>query len=85
MVRAIRQVEQAMGSPRKRVVHSEAKNQTIARKSLVALHAIAQGERFTTENLGVKRPGTGISPMRYWEFLGKLAQRDFSVDEIIVS
>jgi N-acetylneuraminate synthase len=84
MVTAIREVEQAMGAPRKLIVPSEAKNQAIARKSLVALQAICKGEPFTSENLGAKRPGTGISPIRYWEFLEKRATRDYGVDEAIV-
>jgi N-acetylneuraminate synthase len=84
MVTAIREVEQAMGAPRKLIAPSEAKNQAIARKSLVALQAIRKGEPFTSENLGAKRPGTGISPIRYWEFLEKRATRDYGVDEAIV-
>ena len=84
MVTAIREVEQAMGAPRKLIAPSEAKNQEIARKSLVALQAIRKGELFTSENLGAKRPGTGISPIRYWEFLEKRATRDYGVDEAIV-
>ncbi|MDR3725085.1 MAG: N-acetylneuraminate synthase [Terracidiphilus sp.] len=83
MVTAIRQVEQALGSPRKLVAASEAKNQEIARKSMVALQTIHKGEPFTSNNLGAKRPGTGISPIRYWEFLGKTATRDYNVDEFI--
>jgi N-acetylneuraminate synthase len=83
MVSAIREVEQAIGSPRKLVAASEAKNQEIARKSLVALQTILKGEPFTPNNLGAKRPGTGISPIRYWEFLGKTAARDFGADEFI--
>lgn len=84
MVTAIREVEQAIGSPRKLVAQSEAQNQAIARKSLVALQPIHKGERFTENNLGVKRPGTGITPMQYWEFHGKIATRDYGVDEVIL-
>jgi N-acetylneuraminate synthase len=84
MTRAIREVEQAIGSPRKLVAASETKNQEIARKSLVALQTILKGEPFTSDNLGAKRPGTGISPIRYWEFLGKTATRDYGVDEAII-
>jgi len=83
MVTAIREVEQAIGSPRKLVATSEAKNQAIARKSLVALQPIRKGEPFTENNLGAKRPGTGIPPIRYWEFLGKTAARDYGADEFI--
>jgi len=83
MVKAIREVEQALGTPGKRVASSEAKNLPIARKSLVALRPIAMGESFTVENLGAKRPGIGISPTRYWEFLDKAANRDYGIDEAI--
>ncbi len=84
MVTAIREVEQALGSPRKLVAESEAKNQEIARKSLVALQPILKGEFLTSQNMGAKRPGTGISPMRYWEFLGKTAARGYDTDEVII-
>jgi N-acetylneuraminate synthase len=84
MVKAIRQVEIALGSPRKLVATSEAKNQNIARKSLVAAVPIRAGERFTPENLTSKRPGNGISPMYYWQVLGRRASRDYESDELIV-
>jgi N-acetylneuraminate synthase len=83
MVAAVREVEQAIGSPRKLLAISEEKNQTIARKSLVALQTIRKGEPITQQNLGAKRPGTGIPPIRYWEFLGKTAARDYGADEFI--
>jgi N-acetylneuraminate synthase len=83
MVTAIREVELALGSSRKLVATSEAKNQMVARKSLVALRAILKGESFTSENLGVKRPGTGIPPTQYWEFLGKTTTHDYGPDELI--
>ena len=83
MVTAIRDVEAALGSAQKLITKSERSNIQVARKSLVALMAIAQGEVFTQENLGVKRPGTGVSPLLYWEYLGRKATRDYSVDEAI--
>lgn len=83
MVRAIRNIELAMGDGIKRPSPSEAKNKSIARKSLVAAKLIRAGERFTAENLAVKRPGTGISPMRWSEVLGRVAGRDFVMDELI--
>ena len=55
----------------------------IARKSLIAKAPIAAGEPFTEDNLTVKRPGTGISPMQFWEWVGKPADRDYEEDEII--
>lgn len=83
MVAAIRNVEQALGDGIKRPTPSELKNRAIARKSLVASRRIAAGEPFSASNLTAKRPGTGISPMRWDEVLGRRAPRDFSVDEII--
>ncbi|MDI4650368.1 N-acetylneuraminate synthase [Cohnella hashimotonis] len=83
MVFAIRHVEAARGDGIKRPAASEIKNIAIARKSLVASKAIRQGEVFTERNLTAKRPGTGISPLHYWELLGKPASRDYEEDEVI--
>ncbi len=83
MVRAIRNIEQAMGDAIKRPSHSEAKNKPIARKSLVAAKPIKAGDRFTPENLTAKRPGTGISPMRWDEVIDRTATRDYDIDELI--
>jgi N,N'-diacetyllegionaminate synthase len=83
MVRTIRNIEQAMGDGFKRPSPSEAKNKPIARKSLVAAKPIKAGERFTSENLTAKRPGTGVSPMRWDEVMGRTATRDYGVDEMI--
>jgi N,N'-diacetyllegionaminate synthase len=83
MVVAIRNVEVALGDGIKRLTPSEARNKPVVRKSLVASRAIKIGEEFTTENLTTKRPGTGVSPMHWDEFLGKKASRDFSIDELI--
>jgi N,N'-diacetyllegionaminate synthase len=83
MVTAIRNIEQALGDGIKRPSASEEKNKPIARKSLVARCAIRAGERFSEANLTVKRPGTGISPMRWNEVVGLAAPRDFAPDELI--
>jgi N,N'-diacetyllegionaminate synthase len=83
MVRALRNIEQAMGDGIKRSSPSEAKNKPIARKSLVAAMPIHAGEQFTAENVTAKRPGTGISPMRWDEVIGRVAGRDFAADELI--
>ena len=83
MVRAVRNIEKALGSGEKHVTPSEAKNRPIARKSIVAKRAIAKGETFTAENLTTKRPGDGISPMLWYEVLGQTAKRDFAEDEKI--
>lgn len=83
MVSAIRNIEQALGSGIKQPSPSESKNKPIARKSLVAKTAIKQGETFNAENLCIKRPGHGISPMRWNEIIGTKAQRDYVEDEVI--
>lgn len=83
MISAIRNIEDAMGDGIKRPTPSEEKNKLVARKSIVASRLIAKGELFTTENLTVKRPGTGISPMKWDEIIGKKASRNFAVDELI--
>ena len=83
MVQAIRNIKKALGNGIKRPSPSETKNKLIVRKSLVAATAILSGERFTKANLAVKRPGTGISPMRWDEVLRRTAIRDFEPDELI--
>lgn len=83
MVSAIRNIEQALGSGEKTASPSERKNIAVARKSIVAKRAIKAGERLTEENLTVKRPGSGISPMRWRDVLGTAAIRDFEEDEMI--
>ena len=83
VVKAIRNVERALGTGIKKPSPSERKNITVARKSIVAKRDIKKGEIFTEENLAIKRPGTGISPMMWNEVLGKKAFRDFKKDEII--
>jgi N-acetylneuraminate synthase len=83
MVDAIRNIERALGDGIKRPSPSELKNKPIARKSLVAARAIHAGERFSVDNITVKRPGTGISPMRWDEVIGRPASRDFAADELI--
>lgn len=83
MVRAIRNIENALGSGEKRVTPSEIKNRAVARKSIVAAGRIQKGELFTEGNLTVKRPGNGISPMSWFEVLGKTAKRDYTEDELI--
>lgn len=83
MVVAIRNIEQAIGNGLKEPSSSEMANKAVARKSIVASRSIKQGELFSEDNLTTKRPGTGISPMRWYEVVGKVAPRDFSEDEII--
>jgi N,N'-diacetyllegionaminate synthase len=83
MVAAIRNIERALGDGDKRPSASESANMAAARKSLVAARPIGRGEPFTIENVTVKRPGTGLSPMRFDEVLGRRAPRDFSPDELL--
>lgn len=83
LVRAIRNVEQAMGDGVKRPAWAELKNIAIARKSIVAKVRIKRGELLTASNLTVKRPGTGISPMRWDEVVGTIARKDYEADELI--
>lgn len=83
MVKAIRVVEKAIGDGRKVVVASERKNKCIARKSLIANTDIRKGELFTEDNLAVKRPGDGMSPLLYWSMIGKESSRAYEADDII--
>lgn len=83
MTAAIRHIEQAIGDGVKTPSPSERKNIAAVRKSIVARHPILKGEVLTEENLTVKRPGTGISPMRWFEVLGSRASRNFEEDELI--
>ena len=84
MVMAIRNIEKAIGgSGLKEVSKSEAKNKPIARKSIVATKTIKKGDLFSVENLTVKRPGTGISPMQWDNVIGKTAKKDFEEDDLI--
>jgi N,N'-diacetyllegionaminate synthase len=83
MVLAIRHIEQALGSPIKGPSPSEVRNKPIARRSLVASRPIKAGETFTVDNVTTKRPGTGITPMRWDEVIGCTAPRDFDPDECI--
>ena len=83
MVTAIRNIEVALGDGIKRLTPSETRNKPIARKSLVASQAIQAGHVFTAQNVTTKRPGTGISPMRWDEVIGHVAPRNFAADELI--
>lgn len=83
MVKAIRNIEQALGNGRKEVSQSERKNIPIARKSIVAARAIRKGETLTEDNITVKRPGDGISPMMWDSVIGTTATKDFDYDQLI--
>lgn len=83
MVESVRNIEKALGSTVKKTVPSEAKNREVVRKSIVAAKNIDMGEMLTEENLTTKRPGYGISPMRWHEVIGTNAIRSFEEDELI--
>lgn len=84
MVDAIRNVERALGTSEKIVSESEKNNISVARKSIVAATNIKKGDIFSENNLTTKRPGNGISPMRWNEVIGCIADRDYEIDEMIV-
>ncbi len=83
MVLAIRNIEKALGTGKKTVSASERKNIAVARKSIVAARPIKKGEYLTEQNITVKRPGTGVSPMRWEEVIGTKAIKDFEEEEMI--
>lgn len=84
MVEGIRQIEQAVGSGFKLPGTSEQGNMEVVRKSLIAARTIKKGDLFTKDNIAVKRPGNGISPMNYWDCLGRRADRDYAEEELIL-
>lgn len=83
MVTAIRNIEKALGHGRKEPSESEIKNKEVARKSIIAKKPIKEGEPFTEDNLTVKRPGSGISPMKWDKLIGTAAQKDYKEDDLI--
>ena len=83
LVRSVRHVEAALGTGVKTPTESEKKNLPIARKSIVASKAIRKGEVFTENNLTTKRPGTGISPMRWPDIIGRISSRDYDEEDLI--
>jgi len=85
MIKSIRNIEQALGNENKSVSESESANISIARKSIVAKRSIKKGELLSEENITVKRPGNGISPMKWYDVIGTKAVKDFYEDELIVN
>ena len=83
MVDSIKNIELALGNGIKQPAESEKKNMEVVRKSIVAKYYIKEGELFTEDNLAVKRPGYGISPMKWYEVIGTKAIKDFNEDEMI--
>jgi len=84
MVKAIRQIEMALGNRVKTPTVSEIKNKSVARKSLVAVHKIFAGEPFTASNMTIKRPGNGMSPYSYWDMLDKVSTREYLPGDLII-
>jgi N-acetylneuraminate synthase len=83
MVRAIRNIEQALGQPLKTPAAAEVGNRVIARRSIVAARPIARGEILSRDALAFKRPGQGLSPLACWDVIGRRASRDYAIDEPI--
>lgn len=84
MVSAIRRVATALGSPVKAPTKSEVKNKIVARKSIVAAREINEGELISESHLAIKRPGSGVSPYRYWEIVGSRASKNYAPGELLV-
>ena len=83
MVKAIRNVEKAIGDGVKKVSDSESKNKDIARKSIIAKTSIKKGDIFNEDNITTKRPGSGINPMKWFDLIGKVAKHDYEEDYLI--
>jgi N,N'-diacetyllegionaminate synthase len=83
MIDAIRNIEMAVGDGIKRLMPSETENLNVVRKSIVARNIIRRGQVICSEDLATKRPGNGMSPMRWEEVIGTVAKRDFFPDELI--
>ena len=83
MVSSVRGVSAALGSDQKRITRSETRNREIIRKSIVATQHIFSGEPFSADNLGVTRPGTGLSPMRWNDLISTAARRDYKPGEMV--
>ena len=83
MIYYVRQTEKILGENKKKITSSEKKTKLLVRKSLVALKDISKGEKFTYNNLTTKRPGTGVSPFKIIDFIGKRSKKNYKKDELI--
>ena len=83
MIKGVRMVKEIMGDGLKIPMPLEVENKSVARKSLIAATDISIGDTFTSENLTAKRPGTGISPMLYWNYLGKKSKKNYELNDLI--
>lgn len=83
MIEYIRETELSLGLKKKFITKSEKKNRIIIRKSIVAASKIKKGSKFTKNNITVKRPGSGLSPMKFFKILGKKSKRNYKIDDLI--
>ncbi|HIL25993.1 MAG TPA: N-acetylneuraminate synthase, partial [Nitrospinaceae bacterium] len=83
MVESIRNIERALGSSKKKPSPSESVNIAIARKSIIASQSIKKGDKLSNKNINIKRPGTGISPMKWDDVIGTYAKKDYQMDDLI--
>lgn len=83
MVKAVKDTKDSLGASAKTITKTEFENRLVSRKSLVAAESIKKGEKYTTENLAIKRPGSGLSPMHFWTLLGRDAKNSYESDELI--
>jgi N,N'-diacetyllegionaminate synthase len=82
-VESIRNIERALGSSKKKPSPSESVNIAIARKSIIASQSIKKGDKLSNKNINIKRPGTGISPMKWDDVIGTYAKKDYQMDDLI--
>ena len=82
-VKNIRLVEKSLGINEKKPTLQEIKTKKIVRKSIVAIKPISKGDKFTDSNISIKRPGTGISPFKYFEMINTRSKKDYLIDEIV--
>lgn len=83
MVNAVREVGESLGTPEKSPTDTEVLNRVAARRSLVATERISRGQRFSSTNMGAKRPGSGLSPTLYWEMLETASEHDYQEDDLL--
>ena len=83
MCREIRKIERILGSRNKSPSFGEIENLKVVRKSIIAAKTINIGEKFSEENIDIKRPGSGISPNSYWDLIGKISQKKYNKDDLI--
>jgi len=83
MIEYIRETEISLGLKKKFITKSEKKNRIVIRKSIVAASKIKKGSKFTKNNITVKRPGSGLSPMKFFQILGKKSKRNYKIDDLI--